>query len=140
MILEIVPMMNVGPIVFGASKGEVRAIWGTVVREFYKGASKYPADSFRELGTHVFYDGAERCVGVEVFSDSSLRPRIWGIFPFETTYPALLRAYRRHGTVETDGAGFYDDSNHLGVFAPKVERGTRKVLSVYIGSATDMDC
>lgn len=139
MIFEIVPMKSVGPIAFGATRAEVRGLFGNAV-EFYKGSSQNPTDAFDEVGIHVFYDANGRCVGIEFFAESPMRPFIYGTFPFEVAYSELVRVFRRRGVVTVDNSGFYDEAQHLGVFAPRGAPGARKILSVYAGAETDTGC
>ena len=67
MIFEIHPYANIGPIVFGMTAEQVRAILNCTYKEFKRTPiSKTVTDAFQTLGVFVCYDVEKRCTAVEM--------------------------------------------------------------------------
>jgi hypothetical protein len=66
MILNIIPRLGVGTIVFGMTKSEVRSIVGTPFKEFIRGAQEGPkSDQFIESGIFAYYKSDEKLEAFE---------------------------------------------------------------------------
>jgi hypothetical protein len=66
---EIRPFDGCGPVKFGMSRSEVRALLGSHFSTFKKGAEAFNlTDSYDSIGLHLYYDGKGELDFVEAFS------------------------------------------------------------------------
>jgi hypothetical protein len=74
MDFDIIPYMNVGPIVFGLTRAEIRRRLDGPVRTFMKTAASVAAtDDFEDFDIHVHYDARDSCESAEFAKGHAMR-------------------------------------------------------------------
>jgi hypothetical protein len=117
MNLEIEPYVGIGPVLFGMTRQQVRALIAAPVREFMKSPqSSVPADAFAKAGIYVFYSDEGCCEAVEVTRPSV--PTLFGKSFVGQPYDRSEAWFReRDPNVETDEAGLTSRMFGVGVYS-----------------------
>lgn len=117
MEFDIRPYHGCGPIVFGASRSEVRQALTTEPRPFLKSDSKIPVDAFPTLGVHVYYRESDTCEAIELLTPAN--PRFRGERLLGRAYSELRNALLLlDSDAREDEAGLISHAFGLGLYAP----------------------
>ena len=112
--LDAAPLVGVGPIAFGMTRSEVRAIWGEA-KEFHKRPdSETTTDDFGFC--HVFYDADGCCEAIEIWDDAEVFVDGKQVFPVP-----LCDALKAFPDFEEDDDGPIAAGTSVAIYAPDGE-------------------
>jgi hypothetical protein len=122
MDLTIFPYSGVGPIRFGMTVEQVRAVVGFAPVSFMKSPlSEFPTDAFDELGVHVYYKSSGICEAVEMGKPAA--PVIEGRLLIGHSFADMLRWFKsKDNTVVCDETGLKAFQSGIGLYAPFAEK------------------
>jgi hypothetical protein len=89
---ELKPLVGVGPVRLGMTRGEVRAALGREATEFVKRGETVSADAFDGNRLQVFYDERDCAEFIELSSGGPHEPRLYGIDVLRRSADEVIRA------------------------------------------------
>lgn len=99
-IISVNPCKRVGEVAFGMPRDLVRKTFGNVVREFMK--TKFSRNTTDDFGfAHVYYNGANECIAVEVFDDCIVTVEGDCLLPCDqASFNAWLKAHDTQANIQ----------------------------------------
>jgi hypothetical protein len=112
------PFESLGPLNFGASRGEVREVLDEPPREFAKGAATILSEAYNGAGLHAHYDDAGQLELIEAFDPC--RPVYASVPLLARDVASVLGSLSALGLVpRADGeGGFWFDDQGFALYAP----------------------
>ena len=128
MDIDIKPLVGVGPLRFGMSVDEVRAMLGVHYVSFKKTPlSEFPCDHFEDSSTFAYYDKNGKLEALEFYEGAN--PVLNGYsFMGGLASEAKLRLDESGGTLEIDSDSITSLSLGVGVYAPDWEQDASQTV------------
>lgn len=132
MKLVLTPYESLGPIRFGMSREEVRAVLAVAVHPFKKTPDATTlTDAFEAEGIYVSYDDQGDCEAVEVASPAE--PVLDGETLLGQPFSQLRDRLKARGDeLEVDASGLTDLTSGLGLYAPSAEKAPNDPIEAVI--------